>query len=56
MATFYCMYINEDVGSNDDGGTGTESAPYQSLLRAMIRRDPKASPNYLTWNPKLAHW
>jgi asparaginyl-tRNA synthetase len=35
------IYIDEDVGRDDDGstagGSGTESAPYKTLLYAMIR-------------------
>ncbi|KAL9106247.1 MAG: hypothetical protein Q9227_008715 [Pyrenula ochraceoflavens] len=42
------IYIDEDVGHDDDSATGSESAPYKTLLRAMIQHDPKNSPSYLT--------
>ncbi|KAL9617450.1 MAG: hypothetical protein Q9160_007762 [Pyrenula sp. 1 TL-2023] len=42
------VYIDEDVGRDDDSGTGTESTPFKTLLRAMIQHDPKDSPKYLT--------
>lgn len=31
------IYIDEDVGRDDDSATGTETAPYKSLLYAMIK-------------------
>lgn len=45
MAT---IYIDEDVGRDDDSGSGAESAPYKTLLHAMIQHDSKDSPSYLT--------
>lgn len=41
------IYIDEDVGHDDDTATGTEAAPYKTLLHAMIKTPPNSS-TYLT--------
>ncbi|KAF7512491.1 asparagine--tRNA ligase [Endocarpon pusillum] len=49
MATSSSIYIDEDVGRDDDAALGTESAPYKTLLHAMIKHAPSAgSISYLT--------
>lgn len=43
------VYIDEDVGRDDDAAQGTECAPYKSLLHAMIKHAPtSANVSYLT--------
>lgn len=49
MATSSSIYIDEDIGSDDDAALGTESAPYKTLLHAMIKHGPSGgSISYLT--------
>jgi asparaginyl-tRNA synthetase len=43
------VYIDEGVGRDDDAASGTESAPYKTLLHTMIKHAPSdASISYLT--------
>lgn len=44
MASPY--YVDEDVGKDDPGAVGTETAPYKTLLHAMIQHGKDAS--YMT--------
>ena len=41
------VYIDEDVGRDDDSAVGTEGAPYKTLLHAMIKHPPDTT-TYLT--------
>ena len=41
------IYIDEDVGHDDESAVGTETAPYNTLLHAMIRHPPETT-KYLT--------
>ncbi|KAL4974494.1 hypothetical protein BDW66DRAFT_86386 [Aspergillus desertorum] len=42
------IYIDEDVGKDDSTATGSESAPYKSLLYAFLQHDPSKGTQYLT--------
>ncbi|KAK1148343.1 asparagine--tRNA ligase [Aspergillus melleus] len=42
------IYIDEDVGRDDSTATGTESAPYKTLLHAMLQHAPADGTQYLT--------
>ena len=47
------VYLDEDVGKDDDSASGTESAPYKTLLYAMIKHAPShGSVSYLTRKSK----
>ncbi|KAK5189809.1 asparagine--tRNA ligase [Exophiala xenobiotica] len=41
------VYIDEDVGRDDDSAVGTEGTPYKTLLHAMIKHPPDTT-TYLT--------
>ncbi|KAK5265213.1 asparagine--tRNA ligase [Exophiala xenobiotica] len=41
------VYIDEDVGRDDDSAVGTEGTPYKTLLHAMIKHPPDST-TYLT--------
>lgn len=42
------VYIDEDVGKDDDTASGTETAPYKTLLHAFVQHPPAAGgPQYL---------
>ena len=41
------IYIDEDVGRDDDTAVGTDTQPYKSLLHAMIRHPPEST-KYMT--------
>ncbi|KAE8376096.1 hypothetical protein BDV26DRAFT_266388 [Aspergillus bertholletiae] len=45
MAT---IYIDEDVGRDDSTATGSESAPYKTLLHAFLQHAPSEGFQYLT--------
>jgi asparaginyl-tRNA synthetase len=48
MATTTSIYIDEDIGRDDATASGSESAPYKSLLHAMIAHVPAGgSESYL---------
>jgi asparaginyl-tRNA synthetase len=36
------IYVDEDAGRDDDAASGTEHAPYKTLLHAMIKHAPTA--------------
>ncbi|KAH8696087.1 putative cytoplasmic asparaginyl-tRNA synthetase [Talaromyces proteolyticus] len=40
MATEKKIYIDEDVGHDDASASGTEAAPFKTLLHAMLQYDP----------------
>ncbi|KAJ5589922.1 hypothetical protein N7450_003894 [Penicillium hetheringtonii] len=43
------IYIDEDVGRDDTTATGTESAPYKTLIHAFVQHDPSTEGiEYLT--------
>ncbi|PWY92904.1 asparaginyl-tRNA synthetase [Aspergillus heteromorphus CBS 117.55] len=42
------IYIDEDVGRDDSTATGTESAPYKTLLHAFVQHPPTPENQYLT--------
>jgi asparaginyl-tRNA synthetase len=44
------VYIDEDIGKDDESAQGTEQLPYKSLLHAMVQCGPPAKdgPQYLT--------
>jgi asparaginyl-tRNA synthetase len=49
------IYIDEDVGRDDDAASGTESDPYKTLLHAMIKHVPSGdSISYLTRKSQTA--
>ncbi|KAL2428504.1 Asparagine-tRNA ligase, cytoplasmic [Exophiala dermatitidis] len=37
------IYIDEDVGRDDESAVGTETAPYKTLLHAMIKHPPETA-------------
>ena len=41
------IYIDEDVGRDDSTASGSESAPYKTLLHAFVHHDPKDGFQYL---------
>ncbi|RJE22553.1 Asparaginyl-tRNA synthetase [Aspergillus sclerotialis] len=41
------IYIDEDVGKDDSTASGSESAPYKTLLHAFVQHDPKDGFQYL---------
>jgi len=43
MADAPSIYIDEDVGRDDDSAIGTETTPYKSLLHAMIKHPPPSA-------------
>jgi len=47
MASSAPVYIDEDVGHDDESATGTETAPYKTLLHAMIQQQAQTA-SYLT--------
>jgi asparaginyl-tRNA synthetase len=48
MATTTSIYVDEDIGRDDATASGSESAPYKSLLHAMIAHAPAGgSESYL---------
>ncbi|MCJ1359041.1 MAG: hypothetical protein MMC33_009041 [Icmadophila ericetorum] len=42
------IYIDEDVGKDDPSCTGSEEAPFKTLLYALIKHPPKEAQQYLT--------
>ncbi|KAI9368272.1 hypothetical protein BJX61DRAFT_537387 [Aspergillus egyptiacus] len=42
------IYIDEDVGRDDSTATGSESAPYKTLLHALLQQPPSEGTQYLT--------
>lgn len=48
MASPISIYIDEDVGKDDTSATGSETAPYKSLLYAFQRHEPTKDVQYLT--------
>ncbi|KAK2746062.1 hypothetical protein FQN57_003402 [Myotisia sp. PD_48] len=42
------VYIDEDVGHDDDSAQGTESAPYKSLLHAILQQSSLEQVQFLT--------
>ncbi|KAJ9640788.1 asparagine--tRNA ligase [Knufia peltigerae] len=45
------VYIDEDVGHDDDSAVGTEGTPYKTLVHAMIKHPPTTA-SYLTRKSK----
>lgn len=45
------VYIDEDVGHDDDSAVGTEGTPYKTLAHAMIKHPPTTA-SYLTRKSK----
>ncbi|RDW74696.1 asparagine--tRNA ligase DED81 [Aspergillus mulundensis] len=41
------IYIDEDVGRDDSPATGSESAPYKTLIHAFVQHDPSTGAQYL---------
>ncbi|KAL4901908.1 hypothetical protein BDW74DRAFT_67999 [Aspergillus multicolor] len=41
------IYIDEDVGRDDSTATGSESAPYKTLIHAFVQHDPSTGAQYL---------
>lgn len=42
------IYIDEDVGRDDSTATGSQSAPYKSLVHAFLQHAPQDGTQYLT--------
>lgn len=42
------VYIDEDVGRDDETASGQESAPYKTLVYAFLQHTPSAENQYLT--------
>ncbi|KAL3471680.1 hypothetical protein BJX99DRAFT_19896 [Aspergillus californicus] len=42
------IYIDEDVGRDDSAATGSESAPYKTLIHAFLQHAPSEGAQYLT--------
>ena len=46
--TMTTIYIDEDVGRDDSTATGSESAPYKTLVHAFLQHAPSEGFQYLT--------
>lgn len=47
MAAPKSVYIDEDVGKDDSTASGSESAPYKTLLHAFLQDEPQDGTQYL---------